>query len=418
MKIKFIIISLVVLFSFNLKAQGEAALPVLTLNPDPQSLAMGWGGAANVSAAPTGYYYNPALLGYYSQNTNLSYQTYAEMPEWIPAFTSSIRLNRNSFTAGYKFQNVMRDFSLSAGFGYQHFKFGYGYLYIYNNNNMQLVGESFDKYDAYTFGLSLDYFVNLSFGMSFKSITSQGIFTTAVQPDGFGVIKINPKARDWGLLLDVPILKLLNKDLIYKTGTTELKPYINFGLGYSRTNIGDKVIYIDTLQKDPLPLTAHLGYNLSFGTDIKLFDNSFRLVDVNLMIDASDILIKYDPFNGKSYQSGLGDINIVKNLIRWKATDKSLIRKGRSLTLLETVSLLGGGINGPGYPEGRGTSGVVVSSGGLFKLLSSVVFDNDYYTKFILSHLELRYVHATTFENLPFTSNLSSFSIVIKNLSF
>lgn len=370
---------------------------VLSFNPDPHSLALGMGGVANVNSDPGDYTYNPALLGYFSQKTNFSYQTYSDVPYWEPPGN---RFTTNNFTIGYNYGNVFKDMNISAGFGYRRFN-----IASFNNYGNR-------KTDVYSFGLSLDYYINLSFGMSFKKASIVYTDHYITPPD----VKVN--ARDWGLLLSIPVLKFINPRFTIKPGSFEMVPFVNFSLGYSRSNSGDEYEYSPGFM-NPLPLKTRLGYNFSFGSDIILPEIALQLLDISLMIEARDDLVYFDYPEGKHiYQSGLGDIDITENLLKWKGTEKNDICKGKSITLLETVSLMRGSVHYStmvGFP----TNGYAVSSNGLFKVLSSYTYSDNAYVKYVFNHLEFKYVNASYLigNYYPINRTLSSLSVSVKNIS-
>lgn len=397
MKKQLLFLSFLVLLSFaNIKAQAISSL--LTLNPDPHSLALGLGGVANLDADPGEYYFNPALLGYFSQATNFSYQTYSRIPSiGFPDYN----LNTNSFTLGYKYK-LLDNLNISAGFGYRLF-------HIESDNNY-----GNDKYDAYSFGLSLDYFVNLSLGVSFKNAVSKYQYIKNT------VTERKANAKDWGLLLTVPIVKLIDPQFTFKPGSMELKPFVNFSLGYSKCNSGDEYDGYYPGEKYLLPLTARLGYNLSFGSDMKLSGTSIQLFNISLMIEAWDYLVDYNYTNGKSeYRSGLGKIKFI-NLLRWKAAEDDYVSKAKSITLLETVSLLRGSIH-YGTMDSYPTNGYAVSSDGIFKMLSLAAYNDNPNIKYILDHFEIKYVKGSvlfTGYEYAIYRQLSSLSVSVKNVSF
>ena len=76
------------LFSFSLItnksfSQGEAAVPFLLLQPSPSLSAMGQTGTALPTEDPFGFLWNPAQLGYTSQNNNFSFIFYPSKFEWL-----------------------------------------------------------------------------------------------------------------------------------------------------------------------------------------------------------------------------------------------------------------------------------------------------------------------------------------------
>lgn len=75
-------------FLFNLLtfAQGEAALPGQTLQRSLPLIGAGQIGAAKPNNDPIGYYLNPAILGYSSQNNHASIYFMPSKADWIKAF--------------------------------------------------------------------------------------------------------------------------------------------------------------------------------------------------------------------------------------------------------------------------------------------------------------------------------------------
>ena len=64
-------------------SQGEAAVPFLLLQPSPSLSAMGQTGTALPTEDPFGFLWNPAQLGYTSQNNNFSFIFYRSKLDWF-----------------------------------------------------------------------------------------------------------------------------------------------------------------------------------------------------------------------------------------------------------------------------------------------------------------------------------------------
>jgi hypothetical protein len=383
---------IILLFPVLINAQGYAAIPALGLNPDPQSFGLGMSGVSLPSNDPTGFYFNPAMLGYSSQTKNLSIQFYTDKVIWLPGrISSGTTFNNIGITAGYNFENILNGLNLSAGLGFISNKFDYGWSYAYDQSSRtNIYYDAFDKYNAFGIGVSLNYYINLSLGLTFKAIDSK------IGP--FANEEIMPNAVDWGVLLNVPVSKLVADDLIYKPfENTFLKPVVNLSMGYSRSNIGNEVSYIDPAQKDPLPLTARLGYTISLGSDLLVNNHSINFFTYDITIESEDLLINPIPGVGFSYQGLLGNLKPWENLIEWKQTTKMTLRKAQKFSLFETISFL----NGSYYNSSPGdnwTNGIMVSTNGIFKLLSWNFYDNQY-VKFFLDHFEIQYVKASWISN-------------------
>ena len=118
------------LFSFLLItnktfSQGEAAVPFLLLQPSPSLAAMGQTGTALPTEDPFGFLWNPAQLGYTSQNNNFSFIFYPSKLEWFPELNADLEVKGLAFNLGYNLKDII-DFPLSVGFGYSNVEIDYG----------------------------------------------------------------------------------------------------------------------------------------------------------------------------------------------------------------------------------------------------------------------------------------------------
>lgn len=384
-------VSLFVLsLSPSLLAQGEATMLFLRIPPSPLLNGMGGVGTALPINEPFAFHYNPAQLGYNSQTTILAYQFYPSKMQWLHAINiPDLTFNSSVFIAGYNFQNLKSGLPFSIGFGYMKGKIDYGENIITDISGNEIGRfNSYENYNSYAIGLGVNYYVNLNVGMAFKNIESKlspGVFVNGERFEG----KAKATARDIGVQLIIPALKLFNSKLAINTSSGyPLVPYFNVSFGYARTNIGDEVKYGDLLQSDPIPRTAQVGYALSVGLDLNYKKSILRVLGIDWSSDALDILIERDGINF-TYKKGWGDINFWENVILAKSSDDVENRHGFRFQFFEFFQLVFGNFNGPGWGEGVNTVGFAVQSRGLLKL-SSFLFD-DKYVKFIGEHFDLQY---------------------------
>ena len=95
------------LFPFVINAQGYAAIPMLGLNPNPQSFGMGMSGVSLPTTDPLGFYFNPAILGYAGQTNNLAFQFYTDKVNWLPGLVPRpVKFSILGITGGYNFGNI------------------------------------------------------------------------------------------------------------------------------------------------------------------------------------------------------------------------------------------------------------------------------------------------------------------------
>lgn len=392
---------LTILFIFNLFsvssfAQGEAAVPFLLLNPSPSLSAMGSTGAALPTEDPFGFLWNPAQLGYTSQTNNLSFIFYPSKVDWAPAFNRDLELSAIALNVGYNFKDLI-GVPLSFGFGYSNTNFSYGTFVITDPGGPDPVGtfEPEDYYHAYSFGLGIDYFIQLSVGYTIKDVTSF-LADFSPSPDS-GEVRAETTVNDFGILLNVPVIKLIKEDLLLPIdGSLNGKPTFNFSMGYSKSNIGDEIEYdIFSGQADLLPRTDKTGYGLSAGFD--LISDKFRINAFNLSftVEADDILITRDSTGNSEYESTLSDLKFWKNIVEIEGDNKIVSHAGTKLEFVESVSLYFGHFSGRGYYS-ESTNGYELRAKGLFKLCA--LWAKDPITNFLRDHIDIRYYNTNFFE--------------------
>ncbi len=395
---------LVIIFSFQLFAQDQTALPFLQLSPSPQQNGLGWTGVSNPNNDPFGFYFNPAMLGYSSQHTNLSLQFYPSKVDWLGY--RDINFNSTAINFGYNFRDVLNGLNLSAGLGY-----------IRNSidiNNLITSGSK-DSYNAYGIGISLDYYILLSLGITNKIIHSE--WKDLINNNQFVNYTSNSTAIDYGFLLSIPVIKLIDDNLsLQVSDDSNLKPFLSYSLGYSRLNIGDEIYYVDPAQNDPIPLTARLGHTIGIGVNFVSYDINIKLINYDLILEAEDVLVIRDSLGRSTYQGMLGDIDIWKNLFQLKGDENVVVHKGHSINFVETITILKGSFIGRGFRETRFSDGFVISTNGLFKWLNSFDLGSDF-LEFFTKHFEFRYTSSTNLKDY-LNTDFSSISLFLSNINF
>lgn len=235
MKTTVLLLSLFSFLLINNKtfAQGEAAVPFLLLQPSPSLAAMGQTGTALPTEDPFGFLWNPAQLGYTSQNNNLSFIFYPSKLDRLPTFNLDLELKGLAFNIGYNFKDII-DFPLSLGIGYSNPEFDFG-TFVRTDEYGNEIGtfEAKDYYKAYSLGVGIDYFVQFNAGITYKDITSKLIDL----PTGPDSLRVSAKTNviDFGLLVSIPVLKLIDENIqIALENNLLLKPDFNFSIGYSK----------------------------------------------------------------------------------------------------------------------------------------------------------------------------------------
>jgi len=391
-------------------SQGEAAVPFLLVQPSPSLASMGQTGTALPTEDPFGFIWNPAQLGYTSQNNNFSFIFYPSKLDWLPKLNADLEVKGLAFNLGYNLKELI-DFPLSVGFGYSNVELNFG--------EFIRVGEpadpsgSKDYYNAYSLGFGIDYYVQLNAGITYKSITSILVDNPAAEPE-FRNAKAEPNVVDFGLLINVPVLKLIDEDMaIELEGDMQLKPDFNFSVGYSKSNIGDEVYYIDPAQADPLPRMDRFGYGISTGFDLRGNSFQMKIINFSLTVEADDILITGDQF-GWDYQSTLSDLQFVKNLINIEGTQKIVSHIGLKFDMFETVSFSTGHFSGRGFYESK-TNGYELRAKGLFKLWA--LWAQDPFTDFLRDHIDVRYYNTNYFAGDWRETKMTGLALYVHNIN-
>jgi len=387
-------------FQFSSFAQGEAAVPFLLLQPSPSLSSMGQTGTALPTEDPFGFLWNPAQLGYTSQTNNLSYIFYPSKIDWLGF--GWLELKGMAFNAGYNFKELI-GFPLSFGFGYSYTELDFGKFYYPGERP-----NGRDYYHSYSFGLGVDYFVQLSVGLTLKDVTS----TYIVWPGETG-LEVETNVTDIGVLLNIPLLKLIDDKLQFQLDEDLFaEPTFNFSLGYSKSNLGDSIYYIDRIQTDPLPRIDRFGYGISTGLD--LISDNFKIKAFNLAftVEADDILIKRDAINW-SYQPTLSDLKFWKNVINIEGDEKIVSHAGLKVDFFETVSLYTGHFSGRGFGE-RKTNGYEFRAKGLLKIYA--LWANDPITDFLRDHIDIRYYNTNYFADSGLETKMTGLAFYIHNL--
>jgi hypothetical protein len=390
-------ITLSILFFPKTFAQGEAAVPFLLLNPSPSLSAMGATGTALPTEDPFGFLWNPAQLGYTSQTNNLSFIFYPSKVDWVPAFHSGIESKAIALNVGYNFKDFI-GFPLSFGFGYSNTEFDYSYY------------GAKDYYNAYSIGLGVDYYVQLSTGYTIKNVTSIISFLEGGESD----VSAKETVNDFGILLNVPVIKLIDNNMqLQLDENLYTKPSFNFSLGYSKSNIGDEISYIDAAQSEPLPRMERLGYGINTGFD--LVSDNFRINAINLSftVEADDILVTRAS-TGSEYQSTLSDLNFWKNIVQIEGDENIVSHAGIKLEFVESFSYYSGHFSGRGFNQGE-TNGYEIRAKGLFKLWA--LWAKDPITDFLRDHIDIRYYSADYSDYHLLLNKMTGLAFYVHNLN-
>ncbi|MGA8266063.1 MAG: hypothetical protein WB779_16580 [Ignavibacteriaceae bacterium] len=396
MKIKKLILLFSILLMVKSYAQGSSAVPFLSLQQSPFLQGAGATGVAVITEDPLGFYYNPAILGVTAKTNHISTLFLTKKTEWIgiPDFnTNSYGLN-----IGYNLEGKL---PISLGFGFIHNEINYNY---YGNNE--------NSFSCFSLGAGFNYPVIFSLGFSVKKFSS--ILTSYPIANPSQIYKLSSTAYDLGALLDIPVSTLFLDNVSFKLDeASSITPNLNFIIGYSITNLGKEVYYVDKSQMDPIPRTAKLGYSLNLGADFHISDKTIAAFEYTFVAEASDLLPELDSNFNTSYKGPLGDINIGRNLIQLKYSSNTIIHKAHIFNIFETVKLAFGNFVGSGYEYNPKTSAIVISTEGIFKLLNNQAGNS--VLGFITYHFGIEYTASKIFKDTSLETKYSAISIFFNN---
>lgn len=393
---KYYLIVLVLILIRPIFSQGESAVPFLVLQQSPLLQGAGQIGAAIPMKDALGFYYNPAQLGYFSHENNLSISFMPQKTQWLfPEW----KFQSFGISAGYNFNKDKNGIPLSIGIGYIHSKFDF---------NDDIVG-FYNSFDCFSVGASYDYYLLFNLGLAVKPFTSKFTYSG-------GPYEAKSTAFDFGAMVVAPLSKLFFDNLKLNLNSKYLiKPKVDFTLGYSMTNIGKKISYVDPAQSDPIPRTARLGHSTDLAIELFSKTDKLSLLDYSFTAEAENLLFKYDSNQKIEYKNFLGDIKIGKHLIQLKSDGKVVVHRGHIFRLFETLIITSGRYNGSGYDNIK-SKGLGFSSEGLFKL--SGILLNDPIVDFIAKHIVLEYYNANTFVDSGLETNFKGLVVNFRGFNF
>lgn len=195
------------------------------------------------------------------------------------------------------------------------------------------------------------------------------------------IARSNNDLYDFGLLLSTDLTPHIHR-------IKNLEFHIKPALGYSIINIGDEISFHDESPAKPAPRSARAGFSLSSGIYLTA---DIPLVEFRFGHSADDLLIAHsdDGNNTLSYQKGLRDISIYRNILLNEADSSLITQRGYEFVFLNFYSRRWGHHTDLDGSDDLFESGWSVDVAGLLQLTSQMV-DNDY-LRFLAHHLILEY---------------------------
>lgn len=371
-------------------SQGEAAVPFLLLQTSAESHGMGYATVAHITDEPMAFTTNPAHLGMQSFNEHFSIGY--NYSDWLPSFNLDLWARTFGITSGFNLNKLNPDFpSVHVGFGYSNIFLDYGDFIKTDPSSPEpiRVFSSYDYANLFSIGIGYEYFAKISAGLTYKNIVSK--LAEEKKYEG------RAHAFDFGLLIDVPVLKLiLNSEKNLFELSPNYSPFFNLSLGFANNNYTSGTIYyVDPSQADPLPRFARVGIGVNLG----LYDTKmdWKPFSFKWTREKNDMLVTKRIEGQWRYQYGLGDINFFREVILGRTNELTDRLTGWELNLGEVISIYGGRFDEDDNHGNRhfSTTGWGLNTKGIKKLFmnsTSPEITNDF-LRFIMNNVDFRFIH-------------------------
>jgi len=377
-------------------AQGPGSAGALFLLIQPSLRANGMAGAsvASVETDAIGIAFNPARLGVAALNNYFAAEFYPSQIQWLPQLAPDIRYDARTVLFGCNFKRLGKSIPISLGIGYTRILIDLGAQIITGEIDPTPIGtfHSTERAGVWTFGVGVDYVVKAGFGWSFKHIESNLAprFSDNQKVDG----KAKASAHDLGfvahLLIDEIIARWAKTSFEIRPG---LRPSLGLGLGYSQSNIGKEIVYIDASQADPLPRIARAGLSLNAGLALSREKQTWRIFSFERLNEAEQLLVRSDRGRNVRYAKFLGDIDIWDNVFLGKGGSSIITHRGWELRFFEIFSLRRGHHEdalGRVYYDAEGIGLSLIGTLKASRYLSPQLGDSAL-LYFLVNHLDIQY---------------------------
>lgn len=361
-----VIVALLSISSAVLGLPSQAGAIFLLIQPSPTMNGLGGIGTCLPTDEPFAGYYNPA--NGIPQLRGVSFSSSKMNTDWLRRLVPSMSYSYGVKRLAIASRKLPVQFTLS-----QHKTFldlGQQTRTDEQGNPISSFNSSYMKADAWTLALSyrgsiMRVPIDLSVGATRKTVV-QKLVDLSIAPEG-GYAKATDEMTDYGVLLSVPLRFQRLRPFNQLLGIS-----ITPAFGYSVSNIGDEITFTGIDQGDPTPKYARTG--LSVTADIA-FKSEWKIIEWKGGRSAGDELIEprddwSKPFK---YQTGLGDIDFVKHVIKSKPEDGIQISRGDEFTFFDFYTVRWGRyIDTEGHVRPF-TRGYGYRASGLIRLISSLM---------------------------------------------
>ncbi|MFQ5709368.1 MAG: hypothetical protein ACE5HO_18065 [bacterium] len=380
-------------------AVSEAAVLFLLIQPSVRANGMAGTSVATSDHGALSAAFNPAHVGLATFERAIHVEFYPSKTNWLPQLNiDGLTFDAKSVLLGYNLRKLNKHLPFSIGFGYSRIELNLGTQIFTDENGPDPLRtfDSSESVDIWTVGVGLDYLVRIGFGFNFKNIDSNLAALGAT-----GELESNSAsttAHGFGLIVQLPIIEMIStlRSRETKPGKN-VRPFFVPAFGFSKGNVGDKIVFGSALQADPLPRVARMGIRFHTGLTYTGATAELRVVSFEWSSEAEDLLVSRMPDGSFRYDSGTGAIGFFDNVVKGNANQEIITRQGWELNLGDVFTYSQGSYEDPGGSVFYDTHGFGVSFTGALRLaglLGPAVTQNAI-LGFISRHLDLEYHHSS-----------------------
>jgi hypothetical protein len=386
----------------QVNAVSEAAVLFLLIQPSVRANGMGTTSVATSQHSPQSVSFNPAHVGFATFERSVNLEFYPSKTNWLPQFNiEDLTYDAKVAIVGYDLRGIHHKLPISIGIAYTKVNINLGQQTIVGETGPEPIAtfNSSENAEVWSVGVAIDYYIKAGIGLNFKNIESN------LSPIGaggeIGTGTATASAHDFGILVQLPILEIFSKltentKNPYTIGN-DLQPFVVPAFGFSKSNIGDEISYIDAAQADPLPRVARMGASLTAGMSYRTANTNMRLVSFEWSSEAEDFLVRRDDSGQITYEGGVGKIDFIENVLKSNANLDVINRRGWELSILNIISIRQGRYKDPEGKVFYDTSGFGISPTNLIRLtglLKAELLDNSV-VNFITNHVDIQYDHSS-----------------------
>lgn len=351
---------------------GSARALFLLIQPSVRESGMATASASSQGVDVLAPAFNPARLGMMSLKHFVSTEFYPKRMPWLPALADDIHYEAKSFLFGYRL-NQKSPIALGIGYTRVHIDLGERAVGGEEGSGVLEKFHSCEGAHVFTIGAGFDHLVQVGVGANIKYIESN-LASVVSYASQLKPASARTTALDVGINANLPIIEAIAK---WRNTSVEIRPGIRplltIATGYSQSNIGGKIRYIDADRADPLPRTARIGIGISAGLEVLDNESTWRVVSFEGLHEAEQLLVRDGAGEDVGYARFLGDINLWKNVILGKSGPLVITKRGWELSILEIFSIRNGRHEDPLGKLYYDTEGMGVSLSGVLKLMRLLV---------------------------------------------